>query len=197
MQGKRVVVIDCETTGLSAAHGHRMVSFAAIALPRPGSGSPSGVNLAFNPERRCDPQAARVHGLSDAFLSGQPTFREHAEAVAAFLDGALLVAHNAAFDISFLQAELRHAGLPPKSLTSFCTMQAFRRRHPGCRASLDDAARLYGLDVSARSRHHGAFVDAWIAGQLYCHLAWGAAPYPAPAAWPEFDNLAALAASHG
>lgn len=189
MAEQRVVVIDCETTGLSPARGHRMVSFAAIALPRPGTGSPSGLHLVFNPERRCDPQAARVHGLSDDFLSHQPRFADHATAVRGFLAGALLVAHNATFDAGFLDHELAGAGLPPARFRYFCTMTEFRRRHPGHRATLDDAARLYGLDVTARQRHHGAFVDAWIAGQLYCRLAWGVDPHPAPMVWPDFDNL--------
>ena len=188
MPAKRIVVIDCETTGLSPAQGHRMVSFAAIALPRPGTGTPSGLHLAFNPERRCDPQAARVHGLSDAFLREQPTFATHAAAIREFLTGALLVAHNASFDAGFLEHELARAGLPESRFHYFCTMKEFRRRHPGHRASLDEAARLYGLDVTARQQHHGAFVDAWIAGQLYCRLVWGVEPHPAPPAWPDFDR---------
>lgn len=193
MRQTRVVVIDCETTGLSAAHGHRMVSFAAIALPRPGAGTPAGLHLAFNPGRRSDPQAARVHGLRDDFLSRQPRFADHAAAIAEFLAGALLVAHNAAFDAGFLQHELARAGIPQQH-RYYCTMREFRRQHPTHRATLDDAARLYGLDVSARQRHHGAFVDAWIACQLYCRLAWNAEPHAAPTVWPDFDNAPATIA---
>ena len=191
MVHSKVIVIDCETTGLSPAQGHRMVSFAAITLPRPGAGSPSGLHLVFNPERRCDPGAARVHGLSDAFLRHQPRFADHADSIRDFLAGAVLVAHNATFDAKFLDHELNLAGFPGSRFQYFCTMAEFRRRHPGHRYGLDAAAGLYGLDVTARQQHHGAFVDAWIAGQLYCRLAWNAQPYPAPAVWPEFDNLRA------
>lgn len=189
MADERIVVIDCETTGFSPAHGHRMVSFAAIALPRPGDGTPAGLNLVFNPQRRCDPGAARVHGLSDDFLRHQPCFADHARQIRDFLSGAVLVAHNAPFDAGFLEAEMTRAGVGCAPSRYWCTLQAFRRRFPGRPANLDQAARQFGLDVSARQIHHGAYVDAWIAGQLYCRLAWNLTPHPAPPLWPDFDNL--------
>lgn len=186
---ERIVVIDCETTGFSPAHGHRMVSFAAIALPRPGAGTPAGLHLVFNPERRCDPGATKVHGLSDGFLRHQPRFADHAGQIRDFLADAMLVAHNAPFDAGFLDAEMTRAGLGGTARRYWCTLQAFRARFPGRPAKLDQAARLFGLDVSARQIHHGAYVDAWIAGQLFRRLAWNQEPHPQPAVWPEFDNL--------
>ena len=158
----RNVVIDCETTGLSPHGGDRMVSFAAIET---FGGEPSGrfLYLVFNPDRKCHPAAQRVHGLADHLLSFQPSFAEHAQDVQDFVGDAPLVGHNVWFDIGFLSAEFARCGIPCIGNPHVCTMQAFRRRFPGIRASLDAACTVLKVDIGARAAHHGAWVDASLA----------------------------------
>ncbi|WP_188312122.1 exonuclease domain-containing protein [Salinarimonas soli] len=162
----RAVVVDCETTGLSHAGGDRMVSFAAIEIV---GHAPTGraLHLLFNPGRPSHWAARKVHGLSDDLLSHQPAFADHAEEIAAFVGDDALVGHNLRFDVAFLNAEFAHAGRGAWAGRRICTLERFKSRFPGQRASLDHACGMFGIDVSARARHHGAFIDAALACGLY------------------------------
>jgi DNA polymerase-3 subunit epsilon len=186
----RAVVVDCETTGLSPRTGDRMVSLAAIETV---GGLPTGraLHLVFNPGRPSHPSARRVHGLSDGFLSHQPRFAEHAAQVEAFIAGDPLVGHNLRFDVGFLNAELARAGREAWGGRAICTLDRFKRRFPGGRASLDHACGMFGIDVSARARHHGAFIDAALACGLYQLLVAGlAAPCLPPLDRPPENAVA-------
>lgn len=170
---RRYVVIDCETTGLSTAGGDRMVSFAAIEL---AEATPTGrcLSLIFNPGRKSNPHALRVHGLPDHLLRHQDPFHSVAEDIRGFLDGSVLVGHNVGFDIEFLRHEFDLCGIswaPPRSV---CTMHHARGRVAG-RASLDAVATLFGIDVGIRARFHGAFVDAEITSRLFQKMILGSA----------------------
>ncbi|MFS2014537.1 exonuclease domain-containing protein [Azospirillum sp. CT11-132] len=175
---RRFVVIDCETTGLSPAGGDRMVSFAAIEL---AEATPTGrcLSLIFNPGRKSNPHALRVHGLPDHLLRHQDPFHSVAQDVRDFLDGAVLVGHNVGFDIDFLRHEFRLCGLPWAPGQSVCTMQYARGQHARAqvagRASLDAVATLFGIDVGIRARFHGAFVDAEITSRLFQKMILGSA----------------------
>lgn len=170
---RRFVVIDCETTGLSPAGGDRMVSFAAIEL---ADATPTGrcLSLIFNPGRKSNPHALRVHGLPDHLLRHQDPFHSVAQDIRGFLDGAVLVGHNVGFDIGFLQHEFRLCGIPWVPGQSVCTMQHARGQVPG-RASLDAVATLFGIDVGIRAGFHGAFVDAEITSRLFQKMILGSA----------------------
>ncbi len=171
---RRAVVVDCETTGLSHAGGDRMVSFAAIEIV---DHAPTGraLHLLFNPGRRSHWAARKVHGLSDDLLSHQPAFAEHADEIADFVGGDALVGHNLRFDVAFLNAEFAHAGRGAWGGRRICTLERYKSRFPGQRASLDHACGTFGIDVSARARHHGAFIDAALACGLYQVLVAGLA----------------------
>ncbi|MEI2690073.1 MAG: 3'-5' exonuclease [Anaerolineae bacterium] len=104
-------VLDVETTGLSAASGHRICEIALLRW-RGGKVLESFESL-IDPQRSISPGAAAVNGLSDFQIRGQPLFDQVAEQVQAMLAGAVLVAHNAAFDLSFLAAEWRRLRWPP------------------------------------------------------------------------------------
>ncbi len=170
---RRFVVIDCETTGLSTAGGDRMVSFAAIEL---AEATPTGrcLSLIFNPGRKSNPHALRVHGLPDHLLRHQDPFHRVAQDIRGFLDGAVLVGHNVGFDIEFLRHEFQICGLPWAPGQSVCTMQHARGQVAG-RASLDAVATLFGIDVGIRARFHGAFVDAEITSRLFQKMMLGSA----------------------
>jgi DNA polymerase-3 subunit epsilon len=164
------VFVDVETTGLSSAD--RVVSLGAIWLSTPSvCGAPlpvSFIHLVFNPERRSHPYAARVHGYSDAFLAGQDPFVLYADFVRQYLACAdVIVAHNASFDLSFINRELRIANEYELDMRVFCTMQGCRRR--GTKgAGLEKVCADIGLGRAQRT--HGALEDAWLAMMIYLWL---------------------------
>jgi DNA polymerase-3 subunit epsilon len=160
-QGGPVVVFDTETTGCGAAD--RVVSLGAVRLDA-ALEPEATLHLAFAPGVRCHWAAARVHGLSDAFLARQPPFAAHAAEVAGFFAGAAGCAHNLAFDRRMLGGEFALLGLPRPWGAEHCTMLAWRRAQPGGRAGLDHAAAACGL--SREGAHHGALEDAWLAAQI-------------------------------
>ena len=113
----------------------------------------------LNPEREVPYQAFEVHGLSTEFLSDKPRFDELADDMLAFIEGALLVMHNAAFDFGFLNAELERVARPLLSWDRVVdTLALARRRHPGAPCSLDALCKRYGIDLSERNKH-GALLD--------------------------------------
>jgi DNA polymerase III subunit epsilon len=110
----REIVLDTETTGVEALGGDRVVEIGCVELV---NHCPTGRSFHqyINPERPMSEGAFKVHGLSDAFLAPQPVFAAIADEFAAFIDGARLVIHNAAFDVGFLNMEFQRVGRPPIS----------------------------------------------------------------------------------
>jgi DNA polymerase-3 subunit epsilon len=171
----REIVLDTETTGLEPELGHRVVEIACIEL---NNHLPTGNSRRWyvNPERDMPTEAYAVHGISAEFLRAQPRFAEVADEFLAFLEGAPLVIHNAAFDIAFLNAELARAGrspLPPG--IAIDTLEIARRKFPGAQASLDALCRRFAIDNSARTRH-GALLDAELLAEVYLELIGGRQP---------------------
>ena len=169
----RLVVLDTETTGLDAAADDRIVEIGAVELV---NCLPSGreFHCYLNPGRPMPAGAERVHGLSDAFLADKPAFADIAADLTEFLGDTTLVIHNAAFDISFLSAELQRCGRSPLRLErALCTLELARRRLPGARHSLDALCERYAIDRSARLRH-GALLDARLLARVYLELIGGA-----------------------
>jgi DNA polymerase III subunit epsilon len=165
----REIVIDTETTGLDPFQGHRVVEIGCIELV---NRIPSGQHFHryLNPERDVPAEAFAVHGLSVEFLKDKPPFAEIADELAAFIGDAPLVAHNAMFDLSFLNAELERAG---KMLVArerlVDTLLLARRKHPAGPNRLDDLCARYGIDNSRRTKH-GALLDAEILAEVYVEL---------------------------
>jgi DNA polymerase-3 subunit epsilon len=165
----REIIFDTETTGLDPLQGDRLVEIGCIELV---NRFPSGktFHFYFNPERDMPEAAFRVHGLSIDFLKDKPLFAEKAEELVAFLGDAQLVAHNAMFDLGFLNAELERAGVAGVSRERMIdTLLLARRKHPGGSNRLDDLCVRYSIDNSRRTKH-GALLDAELLAEVYVEL---------------------------
>jgi DNA polymerase-3 subunit epsilon len=168
----REIVFDTETTGLDPLSGDRIVEIGAVELV---NHIPSGrsFHAYLNPERPMSAEAARVHGLDDAFLKDKPRFAEVAEELVAFLSEAHLIAHNATFDMTFINHELGRIGKPPISDERVIdTLLLARRKHPGSPVSLDALLNRYQIDASRRTLH-GALLDAELLSEVYVELIGG------------------------
>jgi DNA polymerase III subunit epsilon len=155
----REIVFDTETTGLDPLQGDRLVEIGCIELV---NRFPTGrtFHSYFNPERDMPESAREIHGLSIDFLKDKPRFAERAEELVAFLGDAQLVAHNATFDLGFLNAELERAGLVVVTRDRIIdTLLLARRKHAGAPNRLDDLCVRYAIDNSRRTKH-GALLDA-------------------------------------
>lgn len=165
LRSGRVTAIDCETTGLSWKSGDRIVSLAGIELVD-GLPSGRGFSLVFNPGRPSAPGARRVHGLPDEYLALQQPFSLYAPKLREFIGSDRVVAHNAAFDIGFLNNEFSIVGHRPIVAEPICTMWLYRSRFSGS-ASLDNCCIKYNLDVRARDQYHGAPIDVSLTAALF------------------------------
>jgi DNA polymerase III subunit epsilon len=165
----REIVLDTETTGLDPESGDRVVEIACLELIR---GIPSGrVWWEYvNPERDMPAEAFKVHGLSAEFLSTKPLFASLAQDFQNFIEDAKLVIHNAAFDVKFLNAELKRVGMGPiRPELVLVTLALARRKHPGAQNSLDALCRRYKIDNSKRTKH-GALLDVELLAEVYLNL---------------------------
>ena len=170
----RQIVLDTETTGLSAESGDRIIEIGCVELL---NRKLTGNNLHFyvNPERDSHEDALRVHGLTTEFLRDKPKFAEVAEEILRYLEGAEIIIHNAAFDLGFLDKELERLGKPV--FTSFVsevtdTLAMAKQLYPGKRNSLDALCDRLGVDNSGRTLH-GALLDAELLADVYINLTRG------------------------
>jgi DNA polymerase III subunit epsilon len=165
----REIVFDTETTGLDPLQGDRLVEIGCIEMV---NRFPTGktFHFYFNPERDMPEGAFKVHGLSIDFLKDKPLFSEKADELIAFIGDAQLVAHNAMFDLGFLNAELERAGRGGVSRERIIdTLLLARRKHPGGSNRLDDLCVRYSVDNSRRTKH-GALLDAELLAEIYVEL---------------------------
>ncbi len=168
----REIVFDTETTGIMPGDGHRIVELGAVEMVnRVVTGRTFQTYI--DPERPMPKDAQAVHGLSTAFLTGQPVFEMVINDFLGFIEDSPLVAHNAAFDMEFLNWELKRARLPiiPHS-RAIDTLELSRRINPGAKHTLDALCGRYGIDLSGRTKH-GALVDAELLARVYVELTGG------------------------
>jgi DNA polymerase-3 subunit epsilon len=171
----REIVLDTETTGLDPSSGHRIVEIAGLELLHH---LPTGRTFReyINPERDMPEEAERIHGLSADFLKDKPLFAAIAPAFLDFIGDAKLVIHNAAFDMKFLNAELRQVGLDPLvPERAIDSVMLARKRFPGAQVSLDALCRRFEIDNSART-FHGALLDCELLAEVYLELCGGRQP---------------------
>jgi DNA polymerase-3 subunit epsilon len=165
----REIVFDTETTGLDPYQGDRLVEVGCIELI---NRFPSGktFHCYFNPERDMPESAQKIHGLTGEFLKDKPLFADKVDELLAFIGDDPLVAHNAMFDLGFLNAELERAGRAAVSRERMVdTLLIARRKHPGGSNRLDDLCARYSVDNSRRTKH-GALLDAELLAEIYVEL---------------------------
>jgi DNA polymerase-3 subunit epsilon len=170
----RQIILDTETTGLSAKMGDRVIEIGCIELLSRNVTERS-FQCYLNPEREIEEGAAKVHGLTAEFLADKPKFADVAKDFLDYISGAELIIHNAAFDVEFLDQELSLAGL--KKLSAYCpsvidTLAMARELHPGKRNGLDALCERYAINNSHRTLH-GALLDARLLAEVYLALTRG------------------------
>ncbi len=167
----RDIVLDTETTGLDARRGDRLIEIGCIELV---NRIPTGreFHVFINAQGRpVHPDAERIHGISDEFLTDKPPFPDVAQAFLEFvgLDGQLVI-HNASFDMGFINMELEKIGKPPIPQDRVVdTLAIARRKHPAGPNTLDALCKRYGIDNSKRVKH-GALMDASLLADVYVEL---------------------------
>jgi DNA polymerase-3 subunit epsilon len=170
----RQIVIDTETTGLDPQQGHRIIEFAALELvDRRATGR--AVHFRVDPEREIDVAATEVHGMTWEDLKSKPKFREVAAEFVDFARGAEWIIHNAPFDVGFLDAELKLAGIGCCSEhygRLIDTLALARDLYPGKRNGLDALCERFGIDNAHRSIH-GALLDAQLLAEAYLAMTRG------------------------
>ena len=164
----RQIILDTETTGLDPTLGHRIIEIAGVEIVnRRLTGKQ--FHRYVNPERDSEEAALQIHGLAREFLSDKPKFREVASELIEFVSGAELIIHNAAFDVAFLDYELRlldHQPVCTVCASVVDTLKMARELHPGKRNGLDALCERYEVDNSARTLH-GALLDAQLLAEVY------------------------------
>ena len=170
----RQIVLDTETTGLSAEAGDRILEIGCVEL---NNRKLTGRHFHhyLNPERESHEGALKVHGISNEFLLDKPKFHEIAQEFVAFIQGAELVIHNAAFDVGFLDKELSACGYPPLKthvVKVLDTLAMAKEIYPGKRNSLDSLCDRLGVNNSARTLH-GALLDAELLADVYIAMTRG------------------------
>ena len=170
----REIVLDTETTGFNPEDGHRILEIGAIEVV---NRLPTGrsYHQYINPEREIDASAIRVHGITNEKVAGMPVFEDVANAFLEFIADSPIVAHNAQFDVRFLNHELQQAGFDAMGNEVVDTLVLAREQFPGSQVSLDALCRRFDVDLSDRT-FHGALLDAQLLGAVYLELTGGQQP---------------------
>ncbi|MBF0283287.1 MAG: DNA polymerase III subunit epsilon [Magnetococcales bacterium] len=168
----RLIILDTETTGFDPNEGHRIVEIGCVELIDMRQGESR--QWYINPEREIPQEAIEIHGITNEKVQDSPLFANIAREFLEFLGEGQLAAHNASFDLRFLNAELERCGRPaiaPERAIDTVTLA--RRKFPGSPASLDALCKRFGIDNSQRT-YHGALLDAHLLAEVYVELAGGA-----------------------
>ena len=172
---KKYIILDTETTGLEVLQGHRIIEIGAV-LVNDRKKSKEHFHTYLNPSRLIDEEASKVHGIINEDLLNKPSFDEIAEEFLEFVDGSTLVIHNAAFDVGFLNNELKLASSKYPMLQDICEIEdslaIAKDKFPGQRNSLDALANRFEISNYDRT-FHGALLDANILADVYMMLTGG------------------------
>ena len=171
----REIVFDTETTGFDYSKGDRLIEIGAVELI---NHIPTGKTFHqyINPEREVPEDAVKVHGLTYDFLKDYPTFDKIADSWLDFIGDDILVAHNASFDMNFVNYELKQLSKKEMSWNNCVdTLEIARNMFPGSRCSLDALCKRFEIDNSSRT-YHGALLDAQLLAEVYLELLGGKEP---------------------
>lgn len=171
----RQIALDTETTGLEVQQGHRVIEIGAVQILERRV-TRHCFHTYLNPDRSIDEGARQVTGIADEYLLDKPRFHEVVKEFLAFIEGAELIIHNAAFDVGFLDAELARAGSQYGCVRDHAsvldTLQMARDRYPGQRNNLDALCRRLGVDNAHRDLH-GGLLDAQLLAEVYLAMTSG------------------------
>jgi len=162
------IVLDTETTGLSVKEGHRIVEIGCIELDDLIP-TKNKFHCYLNPERKVSTKALEIHGYTDEFLSTQKKFSDIAEEFLNFISGKRLIIHNAEFDVSHLNNELKIINKNIISNEIVDTLTLARDKYPGSSISLDALCKRYKIDNSKRAKHT-ALIDCDLLSKVYINL---------------------------
>jgi len=162
------IILDTETTGLSVKDGHRLVEIGCIELENLIP-TKKKFHCYLNPERKVSEKALEVHGYTDEFLSSKKKFKEIVQEFLDFIDGKRLIIHNAEFDLSHLNNELKIIGQKILKNEIIDTLQLARDKYPGSPISLDALCKRYRIDNSKRVQHT-ALIDCDLLSKVYINL---------------------------
>lgn len=168
----REICFDTETTGLDPRDGHKVIEIGCVELVNKIK-TGRVFHAYINPEREVPNDAFRIHGISTEFLQDKPTFDKVAQDFVDFVKDAQLIAHNASFDMKFINFELRQCNL--EIIERACvvdSLQIARNKFPGASNSLDALCKRFGIDTSKRIKH-GALLDAELLADVYLELCGG------------------------
>ena len=173
----RQVVLDTETTGLEVEQGHRILEIGCVEIIGRKI-TQRQFHHYINPQREIDEGALRVHGISHEFLADKPLFADIWELFLDFVKGSELIIHNAAFDLAFIDNEMKRLAPENGSILEYCSyvdsLELARNKHPGQKNSLDALCKRYSVDSSQRELH-GALLDAELLADVYLLLTGGQA----------------------
>ena len=162
------IILDTETTGLSVKDGHRLVEIGCIEL-EDLTPTNNKFHCYLNPERKVSEKALEVHGYTDEFLSSKKKFKEVVQEFLDFINGKRLIIHNAEFDLSHLNNELKIIGKETLKNEIVDTLQLARDKYPGSSLSLDALCKRYRIDNSKRVQHT-ALIDCDLLSKVYVNL---------------------------
>tara|TARA_Y100000816_G_C26059454_1_gene556190 strand:- start:290 stop:952 length:663 start_codon:yes stop_codon:yes gene_type:complete len=162
------IILDTETTGIKIADGHRIVEIGCIEL-NDLIPTKKKFHCYLNPERKVSEDAFKVHGYTDEFLSKQKKFSEIVDEFLNFIEGKRLVIHNAEFDISHLNNELKILGKDEIKEEIIDTLKIAREKYPGSGASLDALCKRFNIDNTRRIKHN-AVIDCELLSKVYINL---------------------------
>ena len=167
----REIVFDTETTGFDPSEGHKLVEIGCVELI---DHLPTGktYHQYVNPERDVPPEAVNVHGLTENFLKDYPIFSQVVDEFLAFVGDSPLIAHNAEFDMNFVNYQLKHGGFKTLPNKVIDTLMIARQKFPGSPVSLDALCKRYNIDNSNRT-YHGALLDSELLADVYIELIGG------------------------
>ena len=162
------IILDTETTGISVKEGHRIVEIGCIELENLIP-TKKNFHCYLNPERKVSEKALEVHGYTDEFLSDKKKFIEIADEFLDFIKDKRLIIHNADFDLSHLNNELKNAGKKIIENEVIDTLLLAREKFPGSQISLDALCKKFRIDNSKRT-HHTALIDCELLSKVYINL---------------------------
>ena len=168
----REIILDTETTGLKIEDGHRIIEIAACEMENYVL-TGKKLHLYINPEREIDKVASSIHGITNSDLINKPKFIDIYDEFLEFISDDRLVIHNAEFDMSFLNNELKICGKKnPLKNTTLDTLKLARKKYPGSLVNLDSLCRRFNISIENRN-YHGALIDTLLLSEVYVELIGG------------------------